>query len=40
MCEVRGVSAMAEIHYNPQYGHQLCYEENLSMAWGKPQQME
>ena len=25
---------------NPQYGRQLCYEENLSMAWGKPQKME
>jgi hypothetical protein len=22
----------------PQYGHQFCYEENLSMAWGKPEQ--
>jgi hypothetical protein len=24
----------------PQYGHQLCYKENISMAWGKPQQTE
>jgi hypothetical protein len=26
--------------FNPQYGRQFCYEENHSMAWGKPQQME
>jgi hypothetical protein len=24
----------------PQWIFQLCYGENLSMAWGKPQQME
>jgi hypothetical protein len=24
----------------PQYGRQFCYEENLSMARGKPQQRE
>jgi len=22
------------------YKFHICYEENLSMAWGKPQQME
>jgi hypothetical protein len=26
--------------FYPQYGHQFCYEENLSMARGKPQQTE
>jgi hypothetical protein len=26
--------------FNPQYGRQLCYEENHSMSWGKPQQTE
>jgi hypothetical protein len=25
---------------SPQWSHQFCYEENLSMARGKPQQME
>jgi hypothetical protein len=24
----------------PSNGRQFCYEENLSMAWGKPQQMK
>jgi hypothetical protein len=23
--------------YHPQYGRQLCYEENISMERGKPQ---
>jgi hypothetical protein len=26
--------------FYPQYGRQFYYEENLSMAWGKPQQKE
>ena len=29
-----------KIIFYPQYGRQFCYEENLSMARGKPQQME
>jgi hypothetical protein len=37
MYEVIGVSRWSEIHYNPKYGRQLFYEENDSMAWGKPQ---
>jgi hypothetical protein len=24
----------------PQYGRYFCYEENISMEWGKPQHTE
>jgi hypothetical protein len=36
----RKLSKPQERIFNPQYGRQFCYRENLSMARGKPQQTE